>query len=120
MEKYVEIITGGIYIVASLCFLIYSFYRTKKAKNAEEAERLKGETVTMIQNTAMELIQKAEEFKNYTGEEKFNYVLTRLKQLNQNLYGESELGEIINELVKMSNNVNVEKKEESKNGNNRK
>ena len=110
MEKYVEIITGAIYIVASICFLIFSFYKAIKAKKQQELEKLKSDTATLVKNTAMELIQKAEEFKNYTGEEKFNFVLTRLKQLNQNLYGETELGEIINELVKMSNNVNIEKK----------
>lgn len=110
MEKYVEIATGAIYIIASICFLIFSFYKAMKTKKQEEIERLKGETASMVRSTAMELIQKAEEFKNYTGEEKFNFVLTRLKQLNQNLYGETELGEIINQLVEMSNNVNVEKK----------
>ena len=115
MEKYVEIATGAIYILASICFLVFSFYKALKAKKQEEVERLKGETASLVRSTAMELIQKAEEFKNYTGEEKFNFVLTRLKQLNQNLYGETELGNIINELVEMSNNVNVEKKGASNN-----
>lgn len=116
MEKYVEIITGAIYIIASICFLVFSFYKSIKNKKQEEVERLKSETASIVRSTAMELIQKAEEFKNYSGEEKFNYVLTRLKQLNQNLYGETELGEIINQLVEMSNNVNIEKKGVNNNG----
>ena len=115
MEKNVEMIISICYILATFAFLVYNFWRAKKAGKQTEAERIKNETEQTIINSALEFIQQAEKFTNYTGEEKLNWVLTRLKTLNQNLYKDNELVELINYLVNVTNNVNIQKKEGVKN-----
>lgn len=110
MDIYVDIAIKCAYILVSLIAFVVMLIQTNKNKNEAKKQAILNATEQEIQNTALELIQKAEEFKNYSGEEKLNFVLTRMKALNQTLYGETELTALINKLVAMSKNVNSEKK----------
>lgn len=56
------------------------------------------------------LVQKAEEFKNYSGAEKLNYVLTNYKLdcLNNGIkYDEARATEQVEEIIKLTRNVNA-------------
>lgn len=107
MQKYVEIIIWGFYILVSVVMLIISWIYTIKSRNKEAQKELTNKTISEIQDLALDLIQQAEQFKNYTGEEKLNWTITRLKQINQNLYNEDELIELVNKLVETTKKVNA-------------
>lgn len=106
MEKYVTIAIGSLYIIFTIIMYIDTWVTAKKNKNKAKQEELLNASKEEIYNTCMTLVQDAEKFKNYTGEEKFNWVLTRLQQLNQKIYGEVELGGLINKIVDTTKNVN--------------
>lgn len=110
MDIYVDLAIKCAYILVSFVVFIIALIQAIKSKNKARKQEILNATEQEIQSTALELIQKAEEFKNYSGEEKLNFVLTRMKKLNQTLYGEAELTTLINNLVAMSKNVNSEKK----------
>lgn len=107
MEKYVEIIISGVYILLSVIMFVITWINAIKSKNKATKEELLNKTISEVNETALKLIQEAEQFKNYTGEEKLNWTVTRLKQLNQTLYNEEELIGIVNKLVEATKNVNV-------------
>lgn len=96
---------------------IITWITTIKKKNKEKTEELTNQTLEQIQNTAIALIEDAEEFENYTGEEKLNWVVTRLKNLNQSIYNDDELVELVNKLVDVTRNVNVSSSKKKENGN---
>lgn len=111
METYVQIIymiVLSVYIAFSIIMAFITWMKTLKSKNAEKIEALKNKTQEELTNLAMTLIEDAEKFKNYTGEEKLNYVVTRLKQVNQNLYDENGLIDFVNKLVDVTKKVNVQ------------
>lgn len=101
--RYVEISLAVVYVVASVFSLIVSWLRAKRANNIAEQEKIKA----TIKTAAEQFIKDAEQFKNYAGEEKLQYVVTRLKGINQSVYSDDELVALINELVKLTNDVNT-------------
>lgn len=107
MEKYVEIIISGIYILLSVVMFIITWVNAIRSKNKATKEELTNKTISEIQDLAIDLIKEAETFKNYTGEEKLNWTITRLKQINQTLYNEDELIALVNKLVETTKKVNV-------------
>lgn len=107
MSKYVEIIISGVYIALSVVMFIITWISTIKSKNKTEKEELTNKTISEIQDLALDLIEQAEQFKNYTGEEKLNWTITRLKQVNQTLYNEDDLIRLVNKLVETTKKVNV-------------
>lgn len=109
MENYVRIIYMIVllgYIALTIIMAIITWIKTLKSKNQEKIEALKNKTQEEFTNLALDYIQQAEEFKNYTGEEKLNWVVTRLKPFNQTLYDDNELIAFINKLVEVTKNVN--------------
>lgn len=112
----VEYTVAGVYVLVSAIALIVSWVQSIKDKNKARQKELANKTAQEIDATARDLIETAETFKNYTGVEKLNWVITRLKQLNQNLYGEDELISLVNSIVKTTKNVNNENNEGGANG----
>lgn len=113
MEKYVTIVIGSLYIIFTIIMYIQTWITAIKNKNKAKQEELLNASKEEIYNNCMTLVKDAEKFKNYTGEEKFNWVLTRLQQLNQKIYSEVELSDLINKIVDTTKNVN---NKEGKNG----
>lgn len=102
-----SIISAGIVVVYLLADGILALIGKIKAKKQKD----ENVTIGFIYNETEALIEEAEKFVNYSGEEKFNYVLTRLEKK----YGEDESDTeyftmIINDLVALTNKVNVSKK----------
>lgn len=119
MENYVQIIymlVCASYIALTIIMAIVTWVRTLKRNNAEEIEKLKNKTREEFEELARGFIEEAEQFKNYSKEEKLNYVVTRLKPLNQNFYDDNGLIQFVNGLVDFTNKVNVNKKNQQKGG----
>lgn len=95
VENYQTIIPIILFIISIVSSLI-TYSKTKdKAKLKENVRR-----------ACMLFIKEAEQFKNYTGEEKKNYVLTRLKSLT-NLFTDTQLSDMIEEFVELTKKVNT-------------
>lgn len=87
-------------------------FLTKFIKNLKVKKVM--DSVIKIGNAVLPFIQKAEEFTAYTGEEKKEYVMTKANQFaieNGIKFDKELVSQKIEELVAMSNNVNVKKKE---------
>lgn len=106
MDSYVWDILSyvGVPVVVLILNIIYFVINKKKGK-------LTNITLGDIFKQTVELISTAETFKNYTGVEKKTYVLTRIKQLSQNIYNDEQLSELIDKLVDFTNTVNVPEEE---------
>lgn len=119
MENYVQIIymaCAAAYIAFTIIMAVVTWVQTLKSKNAQKIEELKNKTFEELETMARGFIEEAEQFKNYDKTEKLNYVVTRLKQVNQNLYDDNGLVTFVNGLVDFTNNVNVNKKNQQKGG----
>lgn len=109
IDKILTLVIGGSYVILTVILYITQWINAIKTKNKEKQAALINATQSQITDTALQLIQEAEKFKNYTGTEKLNYVITRLKQVNQTLYNEDDLIELVNKLVETTKNVNSKK-----------
>lgn len=109
IDKILTLVIGGTYVILTVILYITQWINAIKTKNKEKQAALINATQSQITDTALQLIQEAEKFKNYTGTEKLNYVITRLKQVNQTLYNEDDLIELVNKLVETTKNVNSKK-----------
>lgn len=111
MSDYIlEYVIKCVFILLEIVLLIVLYIKRKKASTDEENTRKDAQTRDAFWSIAMECIEDAEKFKNYTGEERQNYVLTRLQKINQTLYNEEEIVKIVDKLVDLTNKVNVHKK----------
>lgn len=110
IDKILTIAIGGAYVILTIVLYITNWINAIKSKNKEKQAALINATQSQITDSALQLIEDAEKFKNYTGEEKLNYVITRLKQINQTLYDEAGLIELVNKLVETTKNVNSKTK----------
>ena len=100
-------------VIATISTLLITFITMifKLSKNIKERKVLEG--LQELNKDIISLIEQAESFTNYTGEEKKEYVLTRVERLiNNNKFkvNEEKVSEKIEELIELSNNVNVNKK----------
>lgn len=96
-------------LISTLTFL------TKFLKNAK-AKKL-AENIIKIGNAVLPIIEKAETFLNYTGEEKKNYVMTEAAKyaISQGIRFDDELvSDKIEELVELTKAVNKRLKDEIK------
>lgn len=119
MENYVQIIymaLAAAYIAFTIIMAIITWVQTLRSKNAQKIEELKNKTFQEFELLARGYIEEADQFKNYTPDEKLNYVITRLQKVNQNLYDDNALVKFVNGLVDFTNNVNVNKKNQQKGG----
>lgn len=94
-----------VYLLADGVVALISKIKEKKTLNENV-------TTGTLYNEAQNLIEEAEKFANYSGEEKFNYVLTRLEKK----YGRDDVDTeyftlIINDLVALTKKVNVKPSE---------
>lgn len=99
----IDWIIFAVYIVVYVISLLATLIPTIKSKNYTQA-------INDAIIGAKKFIEEAEQFKNYTGEEKFNYVLTRLKLETENKFSDETLATIIENLIDLTNNVNTSKK----------
>lgn len=96
-----------LFMITSLIASIISFIKAKKnAKTATEIADAKVKATNLFKNTVNELIKDAEAFKNYSGAEKKNYVMTRAIQLASGLMSNEEIDEYIETQVKLTDAVN--------------
>ena len=89
-------------VVTILTFIIKLSKSKKVRKTAEE--------MLLVSNKLCEYVEAAEEFKNYTGEEKKNFVLTKMNQftLDNNFNFNSDyIVEKLESLIATTKKVNV-------------
>lgn len=91
-----------VYVLVFTITIIKYLKAKKNAKTLEEFSRLKEELKLEINS----LIQKAEEFTHFKGEEKKSYVMTRAIQLANGLMSNEELDIYIEEQVALTDKVN--------------
>lgn len=104
--KIILSITTSIMVILSTILTLL----VKAIKNNKTKKTLQG--VLSCTNQLIPLIQEAERFINYTGEEKKEYVITRInKYMKENNIKmcDDELSNKIDELVLLTKNVNYKK-----------
>ena len=94
--------------------LIAAFKKSgnKKLKKAADALELAKTAIVSFRSAAQTFMTEAEQFLDYSGEEKKVYVVTRLKEwcINNNVeYDESSINGVIEDLITFSKQVNAKK-----------
>jgi hypothetical protein len=105
LELYLSLAATILGLIISTITFLTKFIKSKKGKKIAE-ELLK------ISLDLMPLIEEAEKFVNYTGAEKKAYVMTRATQfvINKGMnVTENNISNKIEELVNLTNEVNVRK-----------
>lgn len=107
------VLNNWYYIFYCVCMLttlivsIVSFIKAKKnAKTATQIADIKVKATNTFKNCVNEFIKDAEAFKNYSGAEKKNYVMTRAIQLASGLMSNEEIDEYIETQVALTDAVN--------------
>lgn len=103
LEQIITIASAGIGLLVTITGFLIPLVKNVKAKNKLMALNQLG---TLLKS----LIAEAEQFVNFTGEEKKEYVLTKANRyaLNNKLpFDESAIDDEIEKMVKLSKNVNV-------------
>lgn len=101
--KYVPYIVSGATAIVSFTIWFVTFLKEKD----------KNKKLEMLKQAILGIMETAETFKNYTGEEKKQYVFTRAKEflVEQKLkFDDTKLSALIERFCDFSNNVNVNKK----------
>lgn len=97
----IEIIIACVgFIVSGISWIRYFIMCDKQKK------------INILKETTLGLIEDAEKFSSYSGEEKKQFVLTRAKDFIQShklKITDNQLSVMIDRFVEMSNNVNVKK-----------
>lgn len=111
MTWYEIVIQYGIPIFSIIVSFVISFTKNKKVKKYANS-------ILNITEVAKTFIVEAEKQKNYTGTEKKNFVMSRLlKFIFENSIkkvSEETLSDIIENEVALTNEVNVQKKQQPK------
>lgn len=92
-----------LYSIIMITYFLWTIWRMIKNGRVNKIKNF-------IRQNVKTLIVEAEKFKNYTGEEKKQYCITRLKTLSQGIFDDSELDTMIEEEVALTNSVNTNKK----------
>lgn len=103
IEQYIQMALSIAYVAGSIAGMIVAWIKAKKANDKAKEEAIKNNVKEQIKI----FIQDAEQFKNYTPQERLMYVVTRAKCINQNVYSEDEIIDITNKEVEFTNNVNT-------------
>lgn len=101
LHTYIEIGLACLSGISTIIYFVVVFTKASKEKKIE-----------MLKNAMLGMMEEAEKFKNYTAEEKKQYVFTRAKEfiLEQKLkFSDSQLSSVIERQIEFSNNVNVNK-----------
>lgn len=105
LEIIFSMICTGLGVLITICTFIIKLSRnTKIRKNAEN--------LLLLTNQISVFVKEAEEFVNYSGSEKKNYVLTKMNQFsidNKIKYNEEYVSSKIEELIDTTNVVNTNK-----------
>ena len=102
IHQYIEIGLACLSLCNIFICAIIAFVKASKSKKKE-----------LLKNALLVLMEDAEKFKNYSAEEKKQYVFTRAKEfINENniKFSDSLLSALIERQIEFSNNVNVGKK----------
>lgn len=105
LELFISLATACIGLVVAIAAVIAKYARSAKARKAAE------QTIEIC-NALLPYIEKAESFVNYSGEEKKEYVMTKAGRYaieNGIPFDEAEVSERVEELIALTNNVNVAK-----------
>ncbi|MGM9972311.1 MAG: phage holin, LLH family [Anaeroplasmataceae bacterium] len=97
-------------IITILTFIIKLSKNTKVRKKAEK--------LLIMTSEIMNCVKEAEKFKNYTGLEKKNYVLTKINQysIDNNIkYDEEYVSQRIEEIIETTKTVNTNNEDENQN-----
>lgn len=105
IDKIFNIVLLAYYAVLAIAVGVSTIISQVKKRKKEN----KDITLSYIYDTAMNLIEEAEKFKNYSGVEKKNYVMTRLKQFFGDAMTDSDFSVIIEDLISLSKRVNINK-----------
>lgn len=103
LEQIITIASAGVGLFATITGFLIPLVKNVKAKNRLMA-------LNQLSTFLNSLIVEAEQFANFTGEEKKQYVLTKANRyaLENNIpFDESTVDTEIEKIVKLSKNVNV-------------
>lgn len=103
LEQIITIASAGIGLLATITGFLIPLVKNVKAKNRLMA-------LNQLSTTLNSLIIEAEQFANFTGHEKKQYVLTKANRyaLENNIpFDESTVDTEIERIVKLSKNVNA-------------
>ena len=78
-------------------------FKAIQSKNKKKA-------LNILKSSICNFIKEAEEFKNYSGAEKKEYVMTRALKISYNLMSKQEIDDYIEEELLLTNLVNIVKK----------
>lgn len=109
LEVILSILGTGLGIFITI--LTFIIKMTKNTKIRKHAERL-----LALTNQLSVFVEEAESFRNYTGEEKKNYVLTKMNRYsldNKLEYDEEYISKKLEELIETTKKVNTEKKDQA-------
>lgn len=101
-----DFVLNNLDLVLSLLLAVGSIISTIII-NIKTKKKLKIEDIKVAINS---FIADAENLKNYTGEEKKNYVITRALQISKGIMKETDIDAYIESQVALTNVVNTQKK----------
>ena len=103
IQLFLPFLAPALGLLCTTIVFLKKFVKNKKLKKVlEKAEEITKEIIPCI--------MEAEKFVNYTGEEKKNFVMTKLNQLaiiNNIKFNEEEISNKIEQLVSLTKEVNV-------------
>ena len=102
IQEIITVVSSGVALAGTIIGLAVSLIKSVKGKKASEA-------LNLITNAVRECVAKAEEFKNYTGSDKKEWVLTKVNQFcidRKIKFDPIEVSEAIEATIKLTNEVN--------------
>lgn len=106
LELFLSLLGTLLGFAISLLTLILKLSKNKKVRKAAEQ-------LLIITDQLNQCILEAEQFKNYTGQEKKNYVLTKMNQFsidNHIQYDQEYISNRLEEMIHLTKNVNQNSK----------
>ena len=102
----------GLSFLSGLVSILIPYLKTAKAKKNAECVVKALTGMEVIINSIQPLVIKAEQFRNFSGAEKKEWVMTQLRIValeNSIVFDESAVSEKVEEVVSTTNKVNVNK-----------
>lgn len=103
LEVFLSLLGTFLGFLISVLTLVLKLSKNKKVRKTAEQ-------MLAISETLNTFILEAEQFKNYTGEEKKNYVLTKINQFsieNKIKFSPDIISDKIEEIISLTKNVNA-------------
>lgn len=102
----------GLSFISGVIAFLLPYIKSKKGKQNAENTIKALTSMEMLCNNIQAFVIKAEKFKNYSGQEKKEWVMTQLKTIafQKNIeFAEDVISEKVEEVVKTTNEVNIDK-----------